>query len=245
MRKRKKPEISILISGLNEEKLVKPLLSEVIHVVKKNKINGEILFMDDHSTDNTGKIADQIASKNRIVRVIHRKGVHGESKGGVGNSIRDGFRNSRGDYVLYMDCDSHNPKHIPEFFKHRRDADIIIGSRFVKGGGAEMPLTRWLATAPFNFTAKILLNLKVRDLTSGYKLYSKKMLDNLKLDSEGFGIHVEIPLKAFSRGYSAIEIPIYYKKSHKKSTLNYRKQFFSYTIPLVNAIKKRYFGIGY
>lgn len=237
-----KPEISILISALNEEEVVKPLLLKVLKAINKSRINAEILFMDDHSTDNTGVIAEEISKKYARTRVIHRKGTAGDKKGGVGNSIREGFKNAHGNYILYMDCDSHNPKYIPEFFKHRGDADIIIGSRFVKGGSAEMPFARWIATGSFNFLLRTLFSWKIKDFTSGYKLYSKKMLDNLRLKSEGFGIHAEVPLKALAEGCKIKEIPIHYDKSYKKSTLNYKREFLSYIGPVIAVFKNKFSG---
>lgn len=237
---KKKPGLSVVISALNEEKVVKPLLIRILGILKRSRINAEVVFMDDHSTDSTGKIVDKISGRDKRVRVIHRKGKIGSEKGGVGNSIRDGFRNARADYVLYMDCDSHNPKYIPLFFKHRKDADVIIGSRFIRGGSAEMPFSRWIATGSFNLLLKFLFNWHLSDFTSGYKLYSKKMLDKIDIESKGFGIHAEVPLKALVLGYRIKEISIHYDKSYKKSTLNYKREFASYIQPVISALKMRF-----
>ena len=234
------PEISVVISALNEEKTVQNVLTKVLGVFDKHKINGEVVFMDNHSTDKTGDLSDKIASKDKRVTVIHRRNRPNKD---LGSSLREGFANSHGKYVLIMDCDlSHSPDEIPNLLKHKNEADIIVGSRYTTGGKADMNLKRSIISRSFNLFTKILLNTKVRDITTGFKLYNKKVLDNLKLESTGFGLHVEILLKALNKEFTAIEIPIYYKRADKKSTLNYRKQFLSYTKPVLAALKERYFG---
>ena len=234
------PELTVVISALNEEKTVQNVLTKVLGVFDRRKINGEIVFMDNHSTDNTGHLAERIAKKDKRVKVIHRKNRPNKD---LGSSLREGFANSNGKYVLIMDCDlSHSPDEIPNLLKHKNEADIIIGSRYTKGGKADMNLKRSIISRTFNSLTRLLLNTNVKDITTGFKLYNKKVLDSLKLESTGFGLHAEILLKSLSKGFTAIEIPIYYQRADKKSTLNYRKQFLSYTKPVLAALKEKYFG---
>lgn len=233
------PEISIVISALNEQKTVQNVLTKVMGVFDKYKINGEIVFMDNHSTDKTGVLADKFSKKDKRIKVIHRRNRHDKD---LGSSLREGFANSHGKYVLIMDCDlSHSPDEIPNLLKHKNKADIIVGSRYTEGGKADMNLKRSIISRTFNLLTRVLLNVNIKDITTGFKLYNKKVLDKLKLESNGFGLHVEILLKALNRGYTAIEMPIYYKRADKKSTLNYRKQFLSYTKPLLAALREKYF----
>lgn len=234
-----RPEISIVISALNEEKTVQNVLSKVLKVFDRHKLNGEIIFMDNHSTDNTGELADKAAAKDKRIIVIHRRNRIDKD---LGSSLREGFANSHGKYVLIMDCDlSHSPDEIPNLLRHKKKADIIVGSRYTKGGKADMNLKRSIISKTFNLLTRILLNIDIKDITTGFKLYNKKVLDKLKLESTGFGLHVEILLKALNKGYTAIEIPIYYQRADKKSTLNYRKQFLSYAKPVLAALKEKYF----
>ena len=236
----KNPELSVVISALNEEKKDKNVLTKVIGVLDNYKLNGEIVFMDNHSTDNTGKLADAISKKDKRVKVIHR--INRPNKD-LGSSLIEGFANAKGKYVLIMDCDmSHSPDEIPNILKHKNEADIIVGSRYTKGGKADMNLKRSIISRAFNLITRILLNTNVTDITTGFKLYNKKVLDALKLESTGFGLHVEILVKAINKGFTAIEIPIYYRRADKQSTLNYRKQFLSYTKPVLIAVKEKYFG---
>ena len=233
-----KPELSVVISALNEEKTVQSVLKQVLGVFDKYKINGEIVFMDNHSTDKTGYLADQVAKKDKRARIIHRRNMPNTD---LGSSLREGFANARGKYLLIMDCDlSHSPDEIPNLLKHKNEADIIVGSRYMRGGKADMNLKRSIISRSFNLLTRILAGTSVNDITTGFKLYKKEVLDSLNLESTGFGLHVEIFLKAMNKGYKAIEIPIHYQRADKKSTLNYRKQFLSYTKPLLSALKEKY-----
>ncbi len=235
-----KPELSVVISAFNEEKTVESVLEKVLKVFDSYKIDGEIVFMDNHSTDKTGEFADKIAQQDKRVSVIHRRNRLNKD---LGSSLREGFENAQGRYVIIMDCDlSHSPGDIQNLLKHKNEADIIIGSRYVKDGKAEMNWKRLIISKTFNFLTRTLLRTNVKDITTGFKLYNKKVLDSLNLESTGFGLHVEILLKALNKGHTAKEIPIFYQRADKKSTLNYRKQFMSYTKPVVLTLKERFFG---
>ncbi len=235
-----KPFLSVVISALNEEKTVTSVLTRVLEVFDKHKINGEIVFLNNHSTDKTGELADAIAKKDGRINVIQR---YDRPNRDLGSSLREGFANAQGEFIIILDCDlSHDPEEIPNLLKHKDEADIIIGSRFVKGGKADMALKRTIISRTYNTMAKLLLGMNVNDLTTGFKLYKKKMLDELQLESNGFGLHVEIPIKAHLKGFTFKEVPIYYKRSDKKSTLNYKKQFKSYSRPILKGLKERMFG---
>ena len=234
------PELSVVISALNEERTVVAVLSRVLAVLDREKIEGEIVFVDDRGDDRTGALADEIAGKDARVRVIHRPAG---APGNLGSALREGFRHSKGEHVVVLDCDlSHDPNEIPRLLALRGAADIVVGSRFVPGGRAEMPWRRVILTRAYNRFAKMLLGLAISDITTGYKLYKKKMLDDLGLESTGFGLQVEIVVKAHLKGYTAREVPIHYHRSDKKSTLIYRKQFASYTLPLFLGLKERLFN---
>lgn len=236
----KKSELSVVISALNEEKTVQNVLKRVLEVFDKHRIKGEIVFMDNHSADKTGILADQVAKNDKRVKVVHR--INRPNKD-LGSSLREGFENAKGNYVLIMDCDmSHSPDEIPNLLKHKNEADIIVGSRYVKGGKAEMSFRRTMISKTFNFLTKTLLNTNVKDITTGFKLYNRRVFENLSLESTGFGLHVEIFLKAINKGFTAKEIPISYMRADKKSTLNYRRQFLSYAKPVLLALKEKYFG---
>ncbi len=220
-----KSELSVVISALNEERSVEQVLRGVLSIFDECKIKGDIIFLNNHSTDKTGKIADSVAKKDKRIRVIHR--INRPNRD-LGSSLKEGISHARGDYILIMDCDmSHNPAEVKELFKRRKEADIIVGSRYA-GGSAEMPPSRVLISGLSNIIVNVLLGVGVRDISTGFKIYKREALQSLKLNNEGFGLHVEILLKAANKGYTIKEIPIHYKRSMKKSTLNYRRQIPSY-----------------
>ncbi len=230
-------ELTVIISALNEEKTVKKVLEGVLKILDSLKIKGDIIFLNNHSTDNTGKIADSIAKKDKRLKVIHRTDRPSKD---LGSSLREGISYARGDYVLIMDCDlSHDPAMIKELFDKRKEADIIVGSRYA-GGSAEMPITRTIISGTSNFLVNNLLGVKVKDISTGFKLYKKEVLKSLNLTNDGFGLHVEILLKAANKGCKIKELPIHYRKSLKKSTLNYRKQIPSYASAVLAGIKDRF-----
>ncbi len=234
------PELSVLISALNEQKTVKNVLRKILQVFDNHKIDGEIVFLDNYSTDKTGKLADEVARRDRRVRVIHR--IFGPNKD-LGSSLKEGLKKAKGKYMLIMDCDmSHSPEEIPNLLKHKNEADIIVGSRFIKGGRADMSMKRAMISRSYNLLANLLLGINVKDITTGFKLYDRKVIRSLKLESTGFGLHPEIMIKALNKKFTAKEIPIYYRRSNKKSTLNYKKQFKSYVIPLLKGAKEKYFS---
>lgn len=238
MTKIRNTELSVIISALNEQKTVDHVLNKVLAIFDRYKIRGEIIFMDNHSTDKTGQLADKAAKRDNRVKVIHRKNRPNKD---LGSSLREGFTNAKGDYILIMDCDlSHSPKEIPKLLEHKHKADIIVGSRYTISGKADMGIKRTVISKTYNLLTRILLGVKIKDITTGFKLYNKKTLHNLKLDNTGFGLHVEILLKALNKGNTAYEIPIHYKRSNKKSTLIYRKQFLSYLKPVLSAFKQKY-----
>lgn len=232
------PEISVVLPALNEEKTVGAVIERILAVLESERIAGEVILIDGYSSDDTGAIGDAIAARDERVRVIH---LGPDAPGNLGLSLREGFRSARGEFVITLDCDlSHEPGEIPKLLKRRDEADLIIGSRFVKGGKAELTLKRHILTRTYNFMAKHLVGVRINDLTTGYRLYKKAKLDRLALTSRGFGLQVETIVKARANGWKLMEVPIHYRKSDKKSTLIYRKQFASYMAPLLSGLKARF-----
>jgi dolichol-phosphate mannosyltransferase len=232
--------VSVVLPALNEEKTVGDVLHRALRVFDRESIDGEIILVDGYSTDRTAAIAEEIAAGDNRVRVIR---LGSEAPGNLGISLREGFRSARGPYIIALDCDlSHDPDDIPRFYAERGAADLIIGSRFTRGGRAELSFKRRLLSRGYNLFARVLLGSGIRDLTSGYRLYDKAMLDALDLCSAGFGLQVEIASKAISRGYTVKEVPIYYRRCDKKSNLIYRKQFASYMLPVIQGAAARWFG---
>ena len=149
--------------------------------------------------------------------VCHETGVTFlKRKGGnsYGDAVRAGIKSSKGQYVLFMDADgSHTPEFISNLYKHRRDYDVVIASRYVKGGGSDNAGILIFMSFIVNALYSIFLNLNCKDVSNSFKLYKKPQLENLKLVSNNFDIIEEIlyKLKRSNGNLKILEIPYFFK----------------------------------
>ena len=170
-----------------------------------------VLVIDDGSPDGTGELADRLARENDRVAVLHRA-----AKEGLGPAYLAGFRRALADgaeLVLEMDCDfSHDPADIPRLIAATGDADVALGSRYVRGGRVE----NWGAGRRFvsragSLYAQVLLLTSVRDLTGGFKCYRREVLERIDLDavsSRGYAFQIETTYRALRAGFRVVEVPI-------------------------------------
>lgn len=174
-----------------------------------------LLIVDDNSSDGTGQIADEMTTTyDGRVQVLHRAG-----KLGLGSAYIEGFGLAleRGaEAVGQMDADfSHPPEKLEEMVKALEDGDLVIGSRYVPGGSVdnEWPLWRKGLSAWGNFYARTILGMKVRDVTGGFRLYRREVLEKMPLErvrSNGYVFQVEMGYIAYRLGFKLREIPIYF-----------------------------------
>jgi len=171
-----------------------------------------VLVVDDNSPDGTGRLADELAARYPgRVEVIHRAG-----KLGLGTAYLAGFRLALAEgasEVLTMDADfSHQPCYIAELAARLRVADLVIGSRYVRGGAAvDSPLLRRLISYVANFLAHLVLGLKARDVTAGFRLYRREVLESVPLDgirSSGYSFLIEMLFLVEQRRWRVAEVPI-------------------------------------
>jgi dolichol-phosphate mannosyltransferase len=170
-----------------------------------------VLVIDDNSPDGTGEIADRLAAELRFVSVLHR-----DTKEGLGPAYLAGFRHALAggaDYVLEMDCDfSHDPANIPAFLEAIKDADLVLGSRYVAGGRVEnWGLVRRVISRWGGLYARLVLGVPVNDLTGGNKCFRREVLEALDLgavSSQGYGFQIEMTYRAIRKGFRVREIPI-------------------------------------
>lgn len=173
--------------------------------------DGRILVIDDNSPDGTGVIADRLAAERDDVDVLHRP-----RKEGLGPAYLDGFRRALtlgADLVVEMDCDfSHDPNDVPRLVAAAEDADVVLGSRYVPGGGTRnWGLVRRLISRGGSLYAQILLGLRIRDLTGGFKVYRRVVLETINLDaidSRGYAFQIEGTYRALRAGFRVVEVPI-------------------------------------
>ncbi len=171
----------------------------------------EVLVVDDGSPDGTGRLADAIAAREPRVHVLHRT-----RKEGLGKAYLAGFAWAleRGyELVLEMDADfSHDPRHLPSMLAKAEEADLVLGSRYVPGGGTvHWGLGRRLLSRGGSLYARAILGLPVRDLTGGFKCFRREVLLALDLPSvecSGYAFQIELTWRAVRRGFRVAEIPI-------------------------------------
>jgi dolichol-phosphate mannosyltransferase len=170
-----------------------------------------VLVVDDNSPDGTGELADRLAGELDYVDVLHR-----ERKEGLGPAYLAGFRRALADgaaLVLEMDCDfSHDPNDVPRLIAATAGADLVLGSRYVEGGGVRnWGLLRRFVSAGGSWYARVLLGAKVRDLTGGFKCYRREVLERIDLDAieaKGYAFQIETTYRALCAGFRVVEIPI-------------------------------------
>ena len=218
--------ISIVIPTYNEKENLPALIENIFHVFEKNTLDCSVIVVDDNSPDGTGHIADQLAEKDNRVQVIHRK-----KKMGIGTAHIEGFRHAlkhnNSDLIFSMDSDhSHDPKYLPNFIEmHENGCDVVVGSRYVEGGGVEnWGLYRKAISKGANLLASTLLRVKVHDMTTGYRCYDRKVLEKLDLDSirsNGYSFLEEILFYCNKEDFSIGETPIIFvDRTHGKSKLS-------------------------
>jgi dolichol-phosphate mannosyltransferase len=173
-----------------------------------------ILIVDDNSPDGTGRIADVLAAEHEDVEVLHRP-----RKEGLGPAYIAGFRRALdggAELVVEMDADlSHDPAYLPRLLGAARGADLVLGSRYVPGGGVSNwgPLRRAISRGGSAY-ARLVLGVDVRDLTGGFKCFRREVLEALDLDSidaRGYAFQVEMTYRALRAGFRVVEVPIVFR----------------------------------
>jgi dolichol-phosphate mannosyltransferase len=175
-----------------------------------------ILVVDDNSPDGTGAFADELAHELEGVEVLHRP-----AKEGLGRAYRAGFAYAleRGaELVLEMDSDfSHDPADLPRLIAAAEErGDLVLGSRYVAGGRVtEWGLLRKLVSRGGSWYARMILGVKVRDLTGGFKCFRRSVLEALDLEAvhaDGYGFQIELTYRTIKAGFRVIEIPIVFRE---------------------------------
>jgi len=172
-----------------------------------------VLVVDDASPDGTGEIADRIAARDERVEVLHRPG-----KLGLGPAYIAGFQralDAGARLIAQMDADlSHDSADLPRLIEAARDADLVIGSRYVEGGSvSEWGALRRAISLGGSHYARSALGLHVRDLTGGFKVFHREVLEAIdlaSLESLGYAFQVETTYRAIRRGFRVVEVPIHF-----------------------------------
>jgi dolichol-phosphate mannosyltransferase len=187
-------------------------LANLVAAVHGSLPDADLLVIDDNSPDGTGALADELAARDPHLKVLHRAG-----KLGLGTAYLEGFQQGlRGDYEYFfeMDCDfSHDPKYLPDLLAAARGgADLVLGSRWVDGGGTEnWGIGRKILSRGGSFYARTILGIDIRDVTGGFKCFRRRVLETLPLDNvqvQGYGFQIELTYRAIKAGFRVVEVPI-------------------------------------
>jgi dolichol-phosphate mannosyltransferase len=195
----------------NVERIVRATAAELTRLVP-----GEfrILVVDDSSPDGTGAIADALMNELDVVEVLHRS-----TKTGLGHAYLAGFSralDAGAEMVIEMDADfSHDPGYLGDLLDAAKSADLVLGSRYVPGGGArDWGLLRRLISRGGGVYARFVLRVDVRDLTGGFKCIHREVLEAIDLESvraEGYVFQIEVTYRALIAGFKVQEIPIVFR----------------------------------
>jgi dolichol-phosphate mannosyltransferase len=185
-----------------------------------------VLVVDDDSPDGTGVIADRLAAEYAVVEVLHRK-----TKDGLGKAYIAAFQLALAqgaELLIEMDADfSHNPRYLADLLAAAEDADMVLGSRYVTGGGVkDWGLVRRLVSRGGSLYARLLLGVEVRDLTGGFKCIHRHVLEAIDLPTirgEGYVFQIEVTYRAIVDGFSVREVPILFTdRASGKSKMSWR-----------------------
>ncbi len=203
---------TVVVPTYNERDNLRHALERIREVSEGAGLPLHTLIVDDNSPDGTGELADQLAGEYPDVEVLHRAG-----KEGLGKAYIAGFRHAMAtgaDLLFEMDADlSHDASYLPHFVRLvEQGADVVLGSRYVKGGGVEnWPLSRKLISRGGCMYAQVVLGLPYRDLTGGFKCFRRSVLEAIDLDAidtRGYGFQVEMTYRAHKLGFKVVELPI-------------------------------------
>jgi dolichol-phosphate mannosyltransferase len=206
-RKAPPTEVLVVLPTYNEQQNLERVVAGV------RRLGHDVMVVDDASPDGTGEIAVRLAAGDPGIRVLHRP-----RKLGLGSAYEDAFRIGLEDdgthFFVEMDADgSHRPEDLAAIVAAaRKSGGLALGSRYIPGGAIEgWPFHRWLLSWAANIYCRVLLWLPTRDTTSGYRCYTRDLLQHIGLDevvSQGYSFQIEMVYRAKRLGYPVVEVPI-------------------------------------
>lgn len=216
----------IVVPTYNEIENLQALMDAVMAVVPAEV---EVLIVDDGSPDGTGQLADTLAKQNPRIHVLHRA-----KKMGLGTAYVNGFRwglDQGFEALIEMDADfSHDPKYLTRMIELLNTHDVVIGSRYVAGGGTlNWGMGRKILSRGGSMYSRMILGANIRDFTGGFNGWRKKVLEAVDLGSlrsDGYSFQIELKYRAFLKGFKIIEFPIVFEdRKVGKSKMNRRIVF--------------------
>jgi dolichol-phosphate mannosyltransferase len=209
------PGAWLILPTYNEAENIEALVRASLTQLELTGVDHTILVVDDNSPDGTGVIADRLAAELARVQVLHRP-----HKDGLGRAYLAGFAialEAGAELILEMDSDfSHDPADLPRLIAAADAADLVLGSRYVPGGGIrDWGRVRRFVSRGGSAYARILLGIPVRDLTGGFKCFHRQILEAIDLEdvhADGYGFQIELTYKAVRAGFTVTEVPILFRE---------------------------------
>ena len=209
------PGAWLILPTYNEAENIEAIVHAALEQLALTGREHTILIVDDGSPDGTGRLADGLGERHPEVRVLHRT-----QKQGLGRAYLAGFDVALADgaeLVLEMDSDfSHDPADLPRLIAAADSADLVLGSRYVPGGGVEdWGALRRLVSRGGSWYARVLLGVPVRDLTGGFKVFNRRVLEGIDLagvHADGYGFQIELTYRAVQAGFGVTEVPIRFRE---------------------------------
>ncbi len=212
--------IVVIIPTYNERENIRSITDRVRASVPA----ADVLIADDNSPDGTGDIADELAADDDHIKVLHRAG-----KEGLGAAYLAGFAwalEHGYDVIVEMDADgSHRPEELPRLLAALKDADLVLGARYVPGGQTvNWPKSRWAISKGGNTYVRLMLGIPLHDATGGYRAFRATTLEKINLDtvdSRGYCFQVDLALRAIRQGLRVVEVPItFVERVHGSSKMS-------------------------
>jgi dolichol-phosphate mannosyltransferase len=205
----------LILPTYNEAENVEAVVRAALAQLATTGLDHTVLVVDDGSPDGTGEVAGRLAAELPGVRVLHR-----QSKDGLGRAYLAGFAIALAegaDLILEMDADfSHDPADLPRLIAAADAADLVLGSRYVPGGGVEnWGTVRRALSRGGSWYARVLLGVPVHDLTGGFKCFNRRVLEAVDLTgvhADGYGFQIELTYRAIQAGFSVAEVPILFRE---------------------------------
>jgi dolichol-phosphate mannosyltransferase len=205
------PGTWLVLPTYNEAENIETIVAAILPRLAEASPDHTLLVVDDSSPDGTGAIADRLARDNEAVEVLHRAG-----KDGLGRAYLAGFgtaMDAGAELIMEMDADfSHDPADVPRLIEAAGEADLVLGSRYVKGGRvAGWEWHRRLLSRGGGLYARAVLGVSVHDLTGGFKCFRRAVLETVDLhdvQADGYGFQIEMTYRALRAGFRVKEIPI-------------------------------------
>ena len=227
------PDLSIVIPALNEAENLRLLLPLIREVTAELKLEAEIIVVDGGSTDDTKRVAGDLGA--HPIEQVER---------GYGGALLAGFASARASHVVTMDADlSHPPVFLKDFWPERSSTDVLIASRYIPGGKADMALSRRILSTILNRTYAVLLDLQLRDLSSGFRMYDRRMIESIDLQARDFDALEEILVRIHLRGGRIKEVPFHYQaRQSGKSKAKLIRFGWGFSKTLLRMCRLRYLG---